>query len=77
MKHARHGRDLALDPGTVDHEHRLDEVSGRHLVLAHQSSERGGPPEPAGTADREIAHGMMQEWLENSKRMEFTWRATG
>jgi hypothetical protein len=32
-------------------------------MLAHQSSERGGPPEPAGTADREIAHGTMEKRL--------------
>lgn len=32
----RHRADLALDARPMDHKQRLDEVSGRQLMLAHQ-----------------------------------------
>ena len=42
-----HRGDLALDPGAVDHEKRLDQVAGRELVLAHEAAQGvGAPPAP-------------------------------
>ena len=42
-----HRGDLALDPGAVDHEQRLDQVRRPELVLAHESAQGvGASPAP-------------------------------
>ena len=39
LENAGHGADLALDTGAVDHEDRLNQISGAKLVLAHQPAD--------------------------------------
>ena len=54
---AGHRADLALDPGTVDDEDRLDEVGGVELMLAHEPPEGVGAPPAPRTMDRGGGHG--------------------
>ena len=54
---AGHRGDLALDPGTVDHEERLDEVGGGELVLAHEPPQGLGAPPAPGAMDLGGGHG--------------------
>ena len=52
-----HRGDLALDPGAVDHEERLDEVPGLELVLAHEPAEGVGASPAPRTMDLGGGHG--------------------
>ena len=47
-----HRADRLFAPGSVDREHRQDELIGREPVLAHHPSHGRGAPQPSGTHDR-------------------------